>query len=138
MPTISRTGLKWRLHDNNNPPPRGTQDTCGCNGHTPCQSIVMIRFKSCPSLLLFPAVDIVVCRFKCSAIERRLYDNPSDQAIASTSLATAGCEGTHETFRLRHLAGTPPHSSVRGIEPVTSAEEATIDPSPISTPLRRV
>src|SRR3954466_14588204 len=121
MLTIFRTGLKWRLHGDNNPPPRGTQDTRRCNARTPCQSIAIIRFKSCPSLLLFPTVDIVVCGFKCSAIEKRLYDNPSDQAIASTSLATAGCEGTHETFRRRHLAGTPPHSSVRGIEPVTSA-----------------
>src|SRR3954463_4045401 len=102
MPTISRTGLKWRLHGDNNPPPPRTQDTRGCNAHTPCKLTVMIRFKSCPSLLLFPAVDIVVCGFKCSAIEKRLYDNPSDQAIASTSLAAAGCEATHETFRRRH------------------------------------
>src|SRR4051794_33837357 len=68
MPTISRTGLKWRLHGDNNPPPPRTQDTRSCNAHTPCKLTVMIRFKSCPSLLLFPAVDIVVCGFKSGAI----------------------------------------------------------------------
>src|SRR3954454_14981696 len=89
-------------------------------------------------LLPFPGVTIVVCGFERRAAEDRPYDSPSDRAIASTSLATAGCDATHETFRRRHLAGTPPHSSVRGMEPVTSAEEATIDPSPISTPFRTV